>query len=91
MSSFLSVSNRIGLSMSADTALLNGNFNLLFRECTNPRRHFVLATKFYTVASNISGSSVWNLLDVTLLVPRSLRLLVDFLLEKCGIMTYKIC
>lgn len=31
-------------------------------------------TKFYTVASNIGGSCVWNWLHVTRLAPRILRL-----------------
>jgi hypothetical protein len=37
---------------------------------TNPGCQFARATKFYTVATNICGSSVWNLLYVTHLAPR---------------------
>jgi hypothetical protein len=44
-------------------------------------------TKFYTVAPNICGSSVWNLLLVTRLVPRILRRLLDFW-TVCGTMRY---
>jgi len=36
------------------------------------------ATKFCTVAPNICGPSFWNMLHVTLLVPRILRWLLDF-------------
>jgi hypothetical protein len=46
---------------------------------TNPGRQPVLGTKFCTVAPNIGGSSVWNLLYVTLLAPRILRWLPGFL------------
>ena len=34
--------------------------------------------KLFTVASNACGSSVWNLLRVTLLAPRILRWFLDF-------------
>jgi len=34
--------------------------------------------KFYTVALNICGASVWNLLHVTILAPRILRRLLAF-------------
>jgi hypothetical protein len=37
-----------------------------------------MATKFCAVAPNICGSSVWNLLYVTLLSPKILRWLLDF-------------
>jgi hypothetical protein len=44
-----------------------------------PRVHIFRATKFYTLASNICASLVWNLPHVTLLTPRILRWFVDFL------------
>jgi hypothetical protein len=34
------------------------------RECTNSGRQVARATTFFTVAPNVSGSSVWNLLRV---------------------------
>ena len=37
-----------------------------------------VTTKYHTVAPNICGPSLWNLLHVTLLVPRILRWLLDF-------------
>ena len=37
-----------------------------------------VATKFYTVALNILGSSLWDLLHATLLARRILRWLIDF-------------
>jgi len=37
-----------------------------------------VATKFCTVAPNIFGSSVWDMLHVMLLAPRILRWLLDF-------------
>jgi hypothetical protein len=36
------------------------------------------ATKFCTVAPNICGPSMWNLLYVTLMAPRILEWLLDF-------------
>jgi hypothetical protein len=45
----------------------------LMQECKNPRE-----TKFCTVVPHICGSSVWNLLRVTLQAPRILRRLPDF-------------
>jgi len=41
------------------------------RGCTHPRRQVAVATKLCTVAPNICGSSVWNLLQITLLTPES--------------------
>jgi hypothetical protein len=41
-----------------------------------------------TMASNICGSSAWNLLRVTLLPPRSLNWLLDFW-KICGPLAYK--
>jgi hypothetical protein len=41
--------------------------------CTNPGPQLAQATKFCTMAPNICGSSIWNLLHVTLLASRILR------------------
>jgi hypothetical protein len=41
------------------------------------------ATKFCTVTTNICGSSLWNLLHVTLLVPRILEVAPRFLENVC--------
>jgi hypothetical protein len=46
--------------------------------CTNPGRQVARATKFCTVAPNISGFSVWTFLHITLLAPRIFRRLLDF-------------
>jgi hypothetical protein len=46
--------------------------------CTRPGRQVARATKFFMVVPNIRGSSVWNLLHVTLLAPTVLRRLPDF-------------
>jgi hypothetical protein len=46
--------------------------------CTNPWHQVAVATKFRTVAHNTFGSSIWNLLHVTILVTRILRWLPDF-------------
>ena len=46
---------------------------------TKPGRHVARATEFCMVASNICGPSVWHLLRVSLLAPRILRCLLDFL------------
>lgn len=46
--------------------------------CTNPWRHVAMAIKFCTMAACMCASSVWNLLHVTLLIPRILRWLLDF-------------
>ena len=45
----------------------------LLQGCTIPGRQVAWVTKFCTVAS-----SVWNILRITLLVPRLLRWLLDF-------------
>ena len=45
---------------------------------TNSECQVVTVNKLYTVASSISGSSIWNFLHITLLTPRILRRFVDF-------------
>ena len=47
------------------------------QEYIDLRLQVVLASKFCTVAPNICGTSVWNLLHVTFLAPRILRWLPD--------------
>lgn len=46
--------------------------------CSNPGRQVAMASKFCLVAPDICGSSVWNLLCVTLVAHRILRWLIDF-------------
>ena len=46
--------------------------------CTNPGRQVARTTIYFVVPPNICGSSVWNLLHVTLLEPRILKWLLDF-------------
>lgn len=46
--------------------------------CTNPRHQLTMATKFFKIAPNICGSSVWNLLCVTILAPKIWRCLQGF-------------
>jgi len=48
----------------------------LTRECANLWRQVPQGSTFCTVAPNICGSSVWNLLQVTLLEHRILKLLL---------------
>jgi hypothetical protein len=50
---------------------------------TNPGHQVVSVTKFCTVALNISLSSVWNLICVTLLAPRMFRWLLNFFENLC--------
>jgi len=50
---------------------------LMMGGCTNPRCHVTWVTKFCIVAPNTCGSLGWNLLPITLLAPRMLRLLLD--------------
>lgn len=45
---------------------------------TNPDHQVARATEFCSVAPNIFGSLVWNLLHITLLALRVLRWLLDF-------------
>ena len=45
---------------------------------TNPRHQVTWVTKFFIVAPNIFGFSVWNLLHVTLLVTGIVRWLLYF-------------
>ena len=56
----------------------------LYAGVHNPERQVAMATKFHTVAPNICGSSVRNLLHVTLLAPRSLRWLLHFFKKFCS-------
>jgi len=49
----------------------------LLQRCTQPGRQVAMAVKFCTVAADICGDSMWNLLHVTLLASRILRWLPD--------------
>ena len=51
---------------------------VLTQGCPNPGRQVAPPEKFGTVAPNICGPAVCNLLHVTLLAPRILRWLLDF-------------
>jgi hypothetical protein len=62
--------------------LVNRGTNALLRGlgqgCTNPGRQIAMATEFFfTLAPNMCGPSVWNLLYVVLMAPRILRWLLD--------------
>jgi len=46
--------------------------------CTNSECLVSVAIRRYTVASDICGSLVWNLLHITLLLPTILRRLLSF-------------
>jgi hypothetical protein len=56
----------------------------------NPGRQVALATFFFIAAPNICGSSIWNLLRNTLLLPRVLRWPPDFW-KICGSPRKYIC
>jgi hypothetical protein len=45
----------------------------IMQECANPGCQVAMAAKFDRLASNISGSSAWNLLDGTFLASRIWR------------------
>ena len=47
--------------------------------CTNPMPQVARETKFFIVAPEICGSSVWNLLHITLLAPRIFKMALRFL------------
>jgi hypothetical protein len=51
----------------------------LTQGCTNRGRQVARDTKFCRVWPNICGSSVWNMLHITLLAPIILRWLLDVL------------
>ena len=55
-----------------------GAKELIQHGCTNPGDHVTRATKFCTMAPNICGSSIRNLLHVTLVTLRILRQPPDF-------------
>lgn len=50
----------------------------IYQGCTNPGRQVAVATDFYMVATNICGSSAWNLIFVTFLAPKIVRWLTPF-------------
>ena len=52
--------------------------------CTNPGRHVVVLNNFFfTLATNICGFPVWNLLHIIFVTPIILRFLVDFWKKFC--------
>ena len=51
--------------------------------CINRGARVVLTTKFCPVASNICGSSLWNLLHVTPLTPRNFKGVIRFFWKIC--------
>ena len=51
---------------------------ILNHECINSGPHVARATKFHTVAPNISGPSVWSWCLGTFLASRILNLLLHF-------------
>lgn len=59
----------------------------MFQECTNSRHQVAMVTRFYKVAPNDSPSSVLDLLHVTILMPRIVRWLLDYL-EICTHLMY---
>ena len=65
------------------TYVIKGNSQILVsmcyvqQGCTNPGSRVTLTNKFYTVAPDIYGSSVWNLLRVTVLAPIILMWLLN--------------
>jgi hypothetical protein len=56
----------------------------------NHRRQFAVAIKFCAVATDICGSSVWNLVHVAILALRILRWLLDFW-KICVPLVYNVC
>jgi hypothetical protein len=67
----LSLSFRLRAQMTALCWKLSfeGKRDTVLQGCTNPQPEAARAATFYTVAPNICGSSVWNLLHVTLMTP----------------------
>lgn len=59
--------------------------------CTNIGRNVSVATKFFTLAPSVYGSSERNLLHVTLLTSWILRCFPDFLLKICAFLVYRMC
>jgi hypothetical protein len=68
---YLNISKRI-LSNN-----LSHTYKCLGQGCTNSGSQIAVANAFYTVAPSIYRSSVWNMLNVTLLEHRILDLLLD--------------
>ena len=60
---------------------------VLHARCTNAGCQVIWATEFWMLIPNICGSSVWNLLHITLLVPRILSWLLH-LWRICGPLCY---
>jgi hypothetical protein len=56
---------------------MSGFLGILSQASTNPGHEVALVTKFFRLAPNVCGFSVWNLLTVTLLVVGILSWLLD--------------
>jgi len=52
--------------------------NSIQKGCINPRHQVSWVTKFCEGATNVCGSSPWNMLNVSLLAPKILKWLLDF-------------
>jgi hypothetical protein len=48
------------------------------QECTDSGHQIVRATNVFTLPPDICGLSAWNLLRITLMLPRIIRCLVDY-------------
>ena len=57
--------------------------SVIIQGCTNPGRQVARTTKVCTVAPNICGFLVWNLLHITLMAPRILSWLLYFFKNMC--------
>jgi len=63
----------------SDTDYEQLNQRIIFKqECTDSGYKVVRATDVFTLPPEICGLSAWNLLRVTLLMPRILRCLLDY-------------
>jgi hypothetical protein len=62
---------------------------MLNQGCTSSGSQVAVTTSFCTVAPNICGSSVWNLLHVTLQGFRNLKWLLD-ILKICAALLYNL-
>jgi hypothetical protein len=59
--------------------------------CTNIGQNVAVATKFFTLAPNVYGSSEWNLLHITQLTSRISRCFPDFLLKVRAFLVKSMC
>jgi len=72
----------------SDTDYEQVNQRLIVKqECTDSVHQIVRATNAFTLPPDICGLSAWNLLRMTLLMPRILRCLLDYW-KICGPLLY---